>query len=539
MSDQFNAFIEAAARKYGVDVDLIRRVIEAESNWDPRATSRAGAQGLMQLMPKTAGSLGVRDPFDPEQNINAGANYLSQMMKRFGGDRRKALAAYNFGPTAVAAGRPWPPETQNYVNKVIGPGEYVQPPEGPFAPPPEDPLGMQRAEADRPDLRTRATSNFMAPRMTSGWERVTGGSATGGPATGGSAIRSPIGPFGPQNPNIPVPSMPPLPRMTGLGLTMRPAPPPAPPPVPEQPPAQPTINARAVIPGEEYIKENFFAPGVLEPGPEPYRPLPSAPTEPYGDEYASSPRATSVQESPVAPAPRDQSTDALLRHLSDAPREEDYALTGWKKALGILASAGAGYTGGAGQGINTAEHIFRGPYQRAVQAHRVRGEQLGSVARIEDQVADRALRRQQMEQQGRYQDIMGKAATTRAEADRLEAQNRGRFGRIGPESRVPFNQLDDARQAVMERLYATDARAKKFLQPITDKDGNLTGTFTIRPEVERWFGNREFNPQELEELRSLLADIDKMAEGFVGTMVDPYASRQRQPSGGFGVPDDY
>jgi hypothetical protein len=228
-----------------------------------------------------------------------------------------------------------------------------------------------------------------------------------------------------------------------------------------------------------------------------------------------------------------------LRHLSDAPREEDYALTGWKKALGILASAGAGYTGGAGQGINTAEHIFRGPYQRAMQAHQARGEQLGSIARIEDQIADHALRRQQMEQQGRYQDIMGKAATTNAEANMMEARNRGRFGRIGPESRVPFNQLDDARQAVMERLYATDARAKKFLQPITDKDGNLTGTFTIRPEVERWFGNREFNEVELKELRELLADIDKMAEGFVGTMVDPYASRQRQPSGGFGVPDDY
>lgn len=535
MSDQFNAIIETAARKYGVDVDLIRRVIEAESNWDPRATSRAGAQGLMQLMPKTAGSLGVTDPFDPEQNINAGTNYISQMMKRFGGDRRKALAAYNFGPTAVAAGRPWPPETQNYVNKVIGPGEYVQPPEGPFAPPPEDPLGMRRAEADRPDLGTRATSNFMAPRMTSGWDR-----ATGGP---GAGVELPT----PRPASFPVPPTPSTSVRAGGALqgiggvvnrfmaSQRSGYV----PTPEQPPAQPTINARAVIPGEEYIKENFFAPGVLEPGPEPYRPLPSAPTEPYGDEFAGPSRAASVQESPVAPAPRDQSTDALLRHLSDAPREEDYALTGWKKALGILASAGAGYTGGAGQGINTAEHIFRGPYQRAVQAHRVRGEQLGSVARIEDQVADRALRRQQLEQQGRYQDIMGKAATTRAEADRLEAQNRGRFGRIGPESRVPFNQLDDARQAVMERLYATDARAKKFLQPITDKDGNLTGTFTIRPEVERWFGNREFNPQELEELRSLLADIDKMAEGFVGTMVDPYASRQRQPSGGFGVPDDY
>ena len=113
------AFVTKYAAQHGVDPVLVLKVIAAESGGDPRATSKAGAQGLMQLMPATARSLGVTDPFDPQQSIEAGTRYLSQLLKRFP-DQRTALAAYNFGPTNVAAGKPWPKETTGYVNWILG-----------------------------------------------------------------------------------------------------------------------------------------------------------------------------------------------------------------------------------------------------------------------------------------------------------------------------------------------------------------------------------------------------------------------------------
>jgi soluble lytic murein transglycosylase-like protein len=117
----FAAEISAAAARNGVDPALLTGLIRAESNFNPNATSAAGAQGLTQLMPATAAALGVTNPLDPAQAIEGGARYLRQQLDRFGGDASKALAAYNAGPGAVERFGGVPPyqETQNYVRRVL------------------------------------------------------------------------------------------------------------------------------------------------------------------------------------------------------------------------------------------------------------------------------------------------------------------------------------------------------------------------------------------------------------------------------------
>jgi len=113
--------VQKAAVKYNLPPQLITAVIRAESNFKVSAVSSAGAQGLMQLMPTTAKELGVKNPFDIEQNINGGTKYLRKMLDRFGGSIRKALAAYNAGPgTAMKYnGRVPYPETRQYVKRVL------------------------------------------------------------------------------------------------------------------------------------------------------------------------------------------------------------------------------------------------------------------------------------------------------------------------------------------------------------------------------------------------------------------------------------
>lgn len=125
---RYDRIIDAAAREHALDPNLIKAIIAVESKFNSKAVSGAGASGLMQLMPRTAEYLGVRDIFDPEQNVNGGSKYLRFLLKKFDGDMHQALAAYNAGPKAVSMhnGIPPYPETQRYVSKVVATYEALR-----------------------------------------------------------------------------------------------------------------------------------------------------------------------------------------------------------------------------------------------------------------------------------------------------------------------------------------------------------------------------------------------------------------------------
>ena len=146
-AQDIDAAIDQAAARHNVDPSLVRSVVKVESNFNPNAVSRKGAMGLMQLMPSTARSLNVSNPFDPQQNVDAGVRHLRRLLDSYGGDVSLSLAAYNAGSGAVArsAGVPHFRETQNYVRRITNlynggsePGSYI------FGNPVHEPVHVQR-----------------------------------------------------------------------------------------------------------------------------------------------------------------------------------------------------------------------------------------------------------------------------------------------------------------------------------------------------------------------------------------------------------
>lgn len=118
---RFYPIVKLKAEEYGLDPELVKALITVESSWHPSAVSSKGAMGLMQLMPRTAQSLSVGNPFDPQENVTGGVKYLRMLIDYFGGDLRKALAAYYAGPTRVVKTAYFPEgsDTRAYVDKVL------------------------------------------------------------------------------------------------------------------------------------------------------------------------------------------------------------------------------------------------------------------------------------------------------------------------------------------------------------------------------------------------------------------------------------
>lgn len=157
--EPFGDLIRAAAKRYSVDADLITSVIAAESNFDPKAISRRNARGLMQLLPTTAAHLGVKNIFDPQQNIDAGTHYLSELLFLYKNDIALTLAAYNAGPERVQRfGQRVPPfaETISYVRRVKQ--TYNQ--RKSSAPPVKTPLGTAAAAVTSPASAAAPSRKF-------------------------------------------------------------------------------------------------------------------------------------------------------------------------------------------------------------------------------------------------------------------------------------------------------------------------------------------------------------------------------------------
>ena len=121
-SDAVDKAIDAAAARHGIDANLVRAVIQVESNFNPHAVSNKGAMGLMQLMPHTARSMNVSNAFDPNENVDAGVRHLKSLLENYNGNLELSLAAYNAGSGAVNKSRGVPPyrETRDYVKKITG-----------------------------------------------------------------------------------------------------------------------------------------------------------------------------------------------------------------------------------------------------------------------------------------------------------------------------------------------------------------------------------------------------------------------------------
>lgn len=145
-SQEIDDVIAQAAQKHNVDANLVRALIKQESNFNPSAVSNKGAMGLMQLMPGTARQLGVSDPFDPQQNVEAGVKHLKQLLDNYNGDVRLGLAAYNAGEGAVARNKGVPPyrETRDYVKRITERAGYANAPGTTVVGPSRAPVKMYR-----------------------------------------------------------------------------------------------------------------------------------------------------------------------------------------------------------------------------------------------------------------------------------------------------------------------------------------------------------------------------------------------------------
>jgi hypothetical protein len=169
-SPQVEAIIQKYANMYGVDPSLVRAVVRHESGFNSQAVSPKGAQGLMQLMPGTAALMGVRNPFDPEQNVAGGVGYLRRCLDRFGHNVPLAVAAYNAGPDAVARYGTVPPyqETQSFVTSVMGtyggPGFMRFSPYGQGKDPNSPPKAAKRKKAKNADDAEAASDTPRRPR---------------------------------------------------------------------------------------------------------------------------------------------------------------------------------------------------------------------------------------------------------------------------------------------------------------------------------------------------------------------------------------
>lgn len=120
-TNKYDHYITEASKKHGISFPLLKAIINIESDFNPKAVSKAGAMGLMQIMPENIRTLRIRDPFNPWENIMGGARYLKELLQRYNGKLSLALAAYNAGPTMVDRYNGIPPikETENYVRKVM------------------------------------------------------------------------------------------------------------------------------------------------------------------------------------------------------------------------------------------------------------------------------------------------------------------------------------------------------------------------------------------------------------------------------------
>jgi hypothetical protein len=155
----YREIVKAAAARYAVDEELIASVIAAESNFDPKAISKKNARGLMQLLPETAARYGVKDIFDPQENIDAGTHYLSELLKQYNNDLVLALAAYNAGPEKVTQLGRVPPynETISYVKRVKTAYEKSKSGQAPMPGPKPTPQQKTSSSPQSPDKAAAAS----------------------------------------------------------------------------------------------------------------------------------------------------------------------------------------------------------------------------------------------------------------------------------------------------------------------------------------------------------------------------------------------